>query len=173
MEAIKVYPTPKNARDFRAFIGLASFYRRLVPNFAEIAKPLTALTRKNQEFVWGQTQQDAFDCLKQKLSTTRAGIPEFWSAIHSDDRRIQRGYCGCCRKSKMESNGPLLSQADKRTRPNSLTRRLSQRCSHWFGQPSFSVVISMVVSSLPGPTIQPSLTCVIFQTKIRGSCGGA
>ena len=28
------------------------------------------LTRKNQEFAWGQTQQDAFDCLKQKLSTT-------------------------------------------------------------------------------------------------------
>jgi len=41
-----------------------------VPNFAEIAKPLTALTRKNQEFAWGPTQQDAFDSLKRKLSTT-------------------------------------------------------------------------------------------------------
>ena len=70
VEAIKGYPKPKNARDVRAFIGLASFYRRLVPNFAEIAKPLTALTRKNQEFAWGLTQQDAFDSLKWKLSTT-------------------------------------------------------------------------------------------------------
>jgi len=70
VEAIKGYPTPKNARNVRAFIGLASFYRRLVPNFVEIAKPLTALTRKNQEFAWGPTQQDVFDCLKQKLSTT-------------------------------------------------------------------------------------------------------
>ena len=70
VEAIKGYPTPKNARDVRAFIGLASFYRRLVPSFAEIAKPLTMLTRKNQEFSWGQTQQVAFDTLKQKLSTT-------------------------------------------------------------------------------------------------------
>ena len=95
VEAIKGYPTPKNARNVRAFIGLASFYRRLVPNFVEIAKPLTALTRKNQEFACGPTQQDAFDCLKQKLSTTRAAFPEFWSAIHSDDRRIQSGYCGC------------------------------------------------------------------------------
>ena len=50
VEAIKGYRTPKNARDVRAFIGLVSFYRRLVPNFAEIAKRLTALTRKNQEF---------------------------------------------------------------------------------------------------------------------------
>jgi hypothetical protein len=70
VEAIKAYPKPKNARDVRAFIGLASFYGRLVPNFAETAKPLTALTRKNQKFTWGPSQQEAFDLLKQKLSTT-------------------------------------------------------------------------------------------------------
>jgi len=67
VEAIKGYPKPKNAR---AFIGLASFYCTLVPNFAETAKPLTALTRKNQEFTWGPSQQEAFDNLKLKLSTT-------------------------------------------------------------------------------------------------------
>jgi len=70
VEAIKSYPKPKNARDVRAFISLASFYRRLVPNFAETAKPLTALTRKNQEFTCGPSQQEAFDNLKLKLSTT-------------------------------------------------------------------------------------------------------
>jgi hypothetical protein len=70
VRAIKVYHKPKNARDVRAFIALASFYRRLVPNFAETAKPLTALTRKNQEFNWGPNQQEAFDSLKLKHSTT-------------------------------------------------------------------------------------------------------
>ena len=38
-------------------------------NFTETAKPLTALTRKNQEFTWGPSQQEAFDSLKRKLST--------------------------------------------------------------------------------------------------------
>jgi hypothetical protein len=70
VEAIKGYPKPKNTRDVRAFIGLASFYRRLVPNFAKTAKFLTALTRKNQELTWGPSQQEAFDNLKLKLSTT-------------------------------------------------------------------------------------------------------
>jgi len=70
VKAIKVYPTPKNVKDVRAFIGLASFYRRLVPNFAEIAKPLTSLTRKNQGFVWGPSQQEAFERMKDKLCTT-------------------------------------------------------------------------------------------------------
>jgi hypothetical protein len=32
-------------------VGLASFYRRLVPKFAEISKSLTTLIRKEQEFV--------------------------------------------------------------------------------------------------------------------------
>jgi len=40
IEAVRRYPVPKNAKDIRAFLGLASFYRRLVPKFAEIAKPL-------------------------------------------------------------------------------------------------------------------------------------
>jgi hypothetical protein len=44
VKAVRQYPTPKNVKDVRAFLGLASFYRRIVPNFAELAKPLTRLT---------------------------------------------------------------------------------------------------------------------------------
>ena len=54
----------------RAFLGLASFYRRLVQKFAETAKPLTKLTRKGQEFHWDPSQQEEFDELKTKLCTT-------------------------------------------------------------------------------------------------------
>ena len=49
VKAVWEYPTPTNVREVRAFLGLASFYRRLVPNFAQIAKPLTTLTRKDPE----------------------------------------------------------------------------------------------------------------------------
>jgi hypothetical protein len=45
IEAVEQYPTPKSVKDVRAFLGLASFYRRLVPKFAQLAKPLTMLTR--------------------------------------------------------------------------------------------------------------------------------
>ena len=41
-----------------------------MPNFAEIAKLLTSLTRKNQGFVWGPSQQEAFERMKDKLCTT-------------------------------------------------------------------------------------------------------
>jgi hypothetical protein len=70
VKAVREYPTPKNVRNVRAFVGLASFYRRLVPNFAAIANPLTELTRKDRPFVWGSCQQKAFEEMKDRLCTT-------------------------------------------------------------------------------------------------------
>jgi len=63
---VREYPTPKSVKDVRSFLGLASFYRRLVQNFAEEAKLLTILTRKNREFTWGPEQQKAFQSMKDK-----------------------------------------------------------------------------------------------------------
>jgi hypothetical protein len=39
IKGVKDYPVPQNVKDVRAFLGLASFYRRLVPNFAELETP--------------------------------------------------------------------------------------------------------------------------------------
>ena len=50
-------------------MGLDSFYRRLISNFAEVANPLTSLTSKNQPFVWGPSQQEAFEGMKDRLCT--------------------------------------------------------------------------------------------------------
>jgi len=41
-----------------------------VPNFAEIAKPLPALTRKDRQFTWGPQQEQAFQSMKDRLCTT-------------------------------------------------------------------------------------------------------
>ena len=80
LKKLKLYAKPhlQCVRDVRAFLGLASFYRRLVPNFAEIAKPLSQLTRKGQDFTWGTRQQEAFESLKDKLFTTPVlGYPNY------------------------------------------------------------------------------------------------
>jgi hypothetical protein len=70
VKAVKEYPIPKNAKDVRAFLGLASFYRRLVPNFAEVAKSLTLLIKKDEKFAWSPSQEEAFQIMKYRLCTT-------------------------------------------------------------------------------------------------------
>jgi len=69
VKAVRDYPTSKNVKDIRAFLGLASFYGRLVQDFATISKPLTELT-KDQPFLWGPSQQKAFQSMKDKLCAT-------------------------------------------------------------------------------------------------------
>jgi hypothetical protein len=67
VQAIQKYPVPRNVRDVKSFIGLTSYYRRHVLNFAETARPLTSLTKKDVVFEWKEEQQRAFDNLKHIL----------------------------------------------------------------------------------------------------------
>lgn len=51
----------------QSFLGLCSYFRRYVKNFAKISKQLTILLRKEQPFVWTHAQQKSFDDLKEAL----------------------------------------------------------------------------------------------------------
>ncbi|UYV82200.1 K02A2.6-like [Cordylochernes scorpioides] len=68
-EAIINFPTPKNTTDVRSFIGLCSYYRRFVRNFANKAKPLHELLKNNTRFVWSKEQDESFQILKAALTT--------------------------------------------------------------------------------------------------------
>jgi transposase InsO family protein len=67
-DAVATWPVPKTVREVRSFLGLASYYRRFVKNFAEIASPLHDLTKKNKPFHWTEICQIAFDRLKTVLT---------------------------------------------------------------------------------------------------------
>ena len=69
VQAIAKWPVPKCVKDVRSFLGLASYYRRFIRGFAEIASPLHALTEKSREFVWSESCQSAFEELKGRLQT--------------------------------------------------------------------------------------------------------
>jgi len=38
---------PRNVKDVRKFLGLANYYRRFIKNFAQVARPMNMLTRKD------------------------------------------------------------------------------------------------------------------------------
>ena len=64
---IRYWPQPQNVTELRSFLGFCSYYRKFVPNFASLAKPLHALTEQSKKFIWSEECQESFDILWARL----------------------------------------------------------------------------------------------------------
>ena len=69
IKAVSTWKQPTSITGVRQFLGFASYYRRFIHDFAKIATPLHALTRKHSTFAWPPEAQNAFDQLRQHLSS--------------------------------------------------------------------------------------------------------
>lgn len=69
ISAVQNFPVPKNPKDIKSFLGLAGYYRRFIPNFAKIVKPLTSLLHKDTEFNFNEQCHEAFNKLKEALTS--------------------------------------------------------------------------------------------------------
>lgn len=70
IEAVLGYPIPRNSKDVLRFVSLASYFRRFIPGFSIVAKPLYDLVKKEAKFVFGEKENNAFKTLKQYLANT-------------------------------------------------------------------------------------------------------
>jgi len=68
VQAVAQWLTPQSVTEVRAFVALASYYRQHIRSFAEIARPLHELTKKNTRFSSGSPQERAFHALKEALT---------------------------------------------------------------------------------------------------------
>jgi hypothetical protein len=78
-EGISVDPTkvqevmdwkpPTSVHQIRSFLRLAGYYRRFIPDFSKIAKPMTELLKKEVKFVWDDKCEEAFCTLRALLTT--------------------------------------------------------------------------------------------------------
>ena len=69
IEAVSKFPRPKKAKNIKQFLGLTGYYRRFIPNFFKIAKPLIHLLGKDIPFKRSEDQENAFNNLKTALMT--------------------------------------------------------------------------------------------------------
>ena len=68
VKAVHEMKPPTSPKGVREFIGMVGFYRKFISRFADAARPLTKLTRRNSKFTWTDDCQTGFEYLKTALT---------------------------------------------------------------------------------------------------------
>ena len=67
LDSIRDMPAPCNSKEVKQFLGLIGYYRKFVPCFAALSRPLSKLTYKDKVFKWTEECEKSFVTLKEKL----------------------------------------------------------------------------------------------------------
>ena len=70
LDSIKKMPAPTTPKEIKQFQGLVGYYRKFIPRFADIARPMTNLTKQDIPFEWTIQCQAAFELLKEAIITS-------------------------------------------------------------------------------------------------------
>jgi hypothetical protein len=80
---------PMSVSEVQSFLGLASYYRRFIPNFSKITKPIVELLKKGNKYVWSNVCDEAFKHLKKLLTTSPI-------LAQPDTTKSFNVYCDAC-----------------------------------------------------------------------------
>ena len=69
VNALLSFPPPKNKKQVQSLLGLAGYYRKFLPHYADLTLPLTKLLKNNVPFKWSAEANSAFLDLKSRLAT--------------------------------------------------------------------------------------------------------
>jgi hypothetical protein len=113
----------------RSLLGLASFYRQLVPKFVEITKPLTQLIRKDIQFKWEWTHQAPFEKLKEIICLEQVlAYPDFKSQFILTTDASKVAIAAVLSQFHDGAERPIAFASDRRTRRSKVTVHQRQKC---------------------------------------------
>ena len=106
LESICKMPAPRTAKEVKQFLGLIGYYRKFVPRFVDISRPLTKLTHHNITFEWTDQCAKAFKHLRKLLMEypiLRYPDPAQGYILYTDASRI--GWSGVLTQEHRDEKG--------------------------------------------------------------------
>ncbi|CAN6720978.1 unnamed protein product [Malus baccata var. baccata] len=79
IDLVRYLPSPTSVRKVRSFLGHAGFYRQFIKDFSKIAQPLCRLLQKEVSFEFNEVCEQAFNHLKDLLTSAPIITPPDWS----------------------------------------------------------------------------------------------
>ena len=78
LAAVTKRQEPRNPKEVHSFTGFANYFRKFIQGYNNMVAPLTALLKKNAEFVWTETCQKAFEDVKHALASAPVlALPDY------------------------------------------------------------------------------------------------
>ncbi|GBM47981.1 Transposon Tf2-6 polyprotein [Araneus ventricosus] len=131
--AVQNFPQPKNVKQMQSFLGLTEYFRKFVPGYSKIAKPLSDMLRNGAEFEFGPMQRQAFDRLKELLCKSpvlhifQQGKP---TELHTD--ASSHGFGAVLLQRSDDGELHPIHHMSKKTSPQQENCRVTNlKCSRW------------------------------------------
>jgi hypothetical protein len=118
-QAVVEWKRPTTITKIRSFLGLAGYYRRFIEGFAQLAAPLTRLTRKGIKFEWTKDREENFQELKHRLVTAPILVvptSEIGYTIYYDASKIGLG-CVLMQNNKVITYAPRQLKVHEKNYP--------------------------------------------------------
>jgi hypothetical protein len=111
IQGVATWKEPMNPTEVHKFLGFTGYYQYFIHNYSKITRPLLNLTKKATPWHWEQWQQEAFDKLKQQMTSLPVLMqPDFDKKFYLQVDTSAYGM------------GTILLQEGKHTTPSLLKR---------------------------------------------------
>ena len=118
VDAILNAPPPRDVKELQSFVGLVTYLHKFIPTLSEKLGPIFDLEKKDQLFVWGKAQQEAFEQVKEAVVSSRF-------LVHFDQRKT---VCVCTDASNLGIAAVLCHEINGQLRPVMFKSRKLSDC---------------------------------------------
>ena len=112
-EAIEQMPPPRTAKQCKMFCGVANYLSEFCPNLQKELRPIYDLTRKGRPFIWTEMHQEAFEAVKQKLTSAPVLTCPISGGRFTLFTDTSRQHVGSCLWQRQNGKNRLIGYASK------------------------------------------------------------